>query len=62
MIKTMLYNPKTDKTIFGDEGLFSEWERNTDLWIWADFGNEDRKHEKTRFKKTFGLHSFIGYF
>jgi magnesium transporter len=56
MIKTMLHNPKTGKTIYGDEGLFSEWKHNTDLWIWADFDNEDLEHEKTLFEKTFGLH------
>ena len=35
MIRTVLYNPKTDKDIFGDEKLFSEWLHNTELWIWA---------------------------
>ena len=53
----MLYNPKTDKTIFGDEGLFSEWQHNTELWIWADFDNEVQEYEKTLFKTIFGLHA-----
>lgn len=44
MIRTVLYNPKTDKAIFGDEKLFSEWLHNTELWIWADFDNEDHEN------------------
>ena len=57
MIRTLLYNPKTDNTVYGGEELFSEWKQNTDLWIWADFDNEAPEHEKALFKDTFGLHS-----
>jgi magnesium transporter len=57
MIRTVLYNPKTDKTIFGDEKLFSEWLHNTELWIWADFDNEEQEHERTLFKTIFDLHT-----
>jgi magnesium transporter len=53
----MLHNPKTGHTVYGDEALFSEWRQNTELWIWADFDNEEQGHEKTLLKDIFGLHS-----
>ncbi|MCK5697635.1 MAG: magnesium transporter CorA family protein [Gammaproteobacteria bacterium] len=56
MIRTMLYNSKTKETHWGDEQLLSEWENNPDVWIWADFDNENLAHEKALFKKTFNLH------
>ena len=57
MIRIMLHNSKTQETTWGDEKLLSEWMNNPDIWIWADFDNEDLAHEKELFKKAFGLHS-----
>lgn len=56
MIKTMLYNQKTGGIRWGDMTLFSEWKNNPELWIWADFDNEDKAYESELFRNTFGLH------
>lgn len=57
MINFMLCNPLTGETSWGNEALIDEWRKNPDLWIWADFDNEDPEHEKTLLNKTFSLHS-----
>lgn len=59
MIKTMLHDRKTGETRWGDEGLFGEWADNPDLWIWADFENEELPHEKQLLLETFGLHPLV---
>ncbi len=57
MIRTLLHDRKTGETRRGDEGVFAEWAENPDLWIWADFDNEDPSREKALFSEKFGLHS-----
>ena len=59
MIRTMLHDRNTGETRWGDEGLFAEWADNPDLWIWADFYNEELPHEKELFLETFGLHPLV---
>jgi magnesium transporter len=56
MIKTMLHDRTTGETRWGNEGFFSEWNDNPNLWIWAEFYNEESQHEKDVLEKTFGLH------
>ena len=59
MIRTLLHDPKTGETRRGNEGLLSEWSESPELWIWADFDNEEPPHEQTHFRKTFGLHPLV---
>jgi len=59
MIRIMLHNQETGETRYGDENLFSEWTNNPDLWIWADFYNEEPEKEKALFGDVFDLHSLV---
>ena len=56
MIRTMLYDKKTGKSKYGDEGLFAEWANDPSQWIWVDFEDEEPTREKEFFLETFGLH------
>ena len=56
MIRVILHDQKTGETRYGDENLFSEWTSNPDLWIWADFYNEEPEKENALFGDVFGLH------
>jgi magnesium transporter len=56
MIRTMLHDPRSGNTRWGDDGLFEEWMASPDLWIWVDFDNEEPLREQTCFLETFGLH------
>ncbi|MCW8966878.1 MAG: magnesium/cobalt transporter CorA [Candidatus Pacearchaeota archaeon] len=56
MIKVILHNQKTGETRYGDENLFTEWTGNPDLWIWADFYNEEPEKESALFGDVFDLH------
>jgi len=59
MIKTILHNSKTGKTIYGNEELLTEWANNPELWIWADFDNEEQEQERALFLEIFGLDSLV---
>lgn len=59
MIRTLLHNRNTGETRQGDEGLFVEWERDPDVWIWADFDDEEELSEKAHFLERFGLDSLV---
>lgn len=56
MIRTLLHDPKTGETRRGDESLLSVWAQNPDMWVWADFSNEDPERERTCFLEKFDLH------
>jgi len=56
MIKTMLHIWKTGDTRWGDENLISEWAGDPDVWVWADFSDEDPSRENELFELTFRLH------
>ena len=43
----------------GESQLFTEWVENPDLWIWADFDNENPLQEGELFRKTFALNPFV---
>jgi magnesium transporter len=51
----MLHNPKTGDTRWGNEDLVTEWASNPELWIWADFCDEEPEHEKRIFSDVFDL-------
>ena len=59
MIRVMLHDNKTGKTLWGGEELFPDWLANPDLWIWADFSNEDVEHEKDFFREIFDLNPLV---
>ena len=59
MIRTMLHDPRTCETRYGDENLFAEWLNNPELWIWADFDNEQPSMERTYFVEVFDLHPLV---
>lgn len=59
MIKTMLYDRKTGETRWGDAALITAWAENPDLWIWADFFDEEPGHESRLFHESFGLHQLV---
>ena len=59
MIRVMLHDNKTGKTLWGGEELFPDWLANPDLWIWADFSNEDVEHEKDLFREIFDLNPLV---
>lgn len=57
MIKTILYNSSTGETRWGGKELFADWKQNPELFIWADFDNEETQQEGLLFQNIFGLHS-----
>ena len=59
MIRTLLHDPKTGETRRGDESLFSEWSHNPDLWMWADFKDEELLSEKKHFIERFGFDPLV---
>lgn len=59
MIKTMLYDRKTGESRQGDETSFAEWMENPDLWIWADFDNEEPQRERDLLEEIFRLHPLV---
>ena len=59
MIKALLYDRKTGESRWGDAGLIAEWTENPDLWIWADFYDEESGHESSLFHEAFGLHPLV---
>ena len=46
MIRTVLVDRKTGNTREGGERALNEWAGNPDLWVWADFDNEEPAHER----------------
>ena len=59
MVKTLLYDRKTGETRQGDAALIAEWTVNPDLWIWADFDDEEPGNESSLFHEVFGLHPLV---
>jgi len=59
MIRTLLYDHKTCKSRWGDAGLIAEWADNPDLWIRADFSDEEPGEESRLFHEAFGLHPLV---
>ncbi len=59
MIRTLVHDRVSGETRWGDEGLFQEWTGNPDLWLWADFADEDPLQEKALFRETLGLHPLV---
>ena len=59
MIRTLLHDPRTGETRRGNEEQLSEWSENPDLWVWADFDNEELIGEKKNFLERFGLDPLV---
>ena len=59
MIRTLLYDRKTGESRWGDAGLIAEWTENADLWIWADFSDEEPGEESRLLHEAFGLHPLV---
>ena len=59
MIRTLLHDPRTGETRRGNEEQLSEWSENPDLWIWADFDDEELINEKKNFLEKFGLDPLV---
>lgn len=55
MIRTMLYDRESGHTRFGDEALLGEWAKSPEVWVWADFDDEESAHEAEFFVNNFGL-------
>jgi len=55
MIRTMLYDRESGHTRFGDEALLGEWAKSPDVWVWADFDDEESAREAEFFVNNFGL-------
>jgi magnesium transporter len=55
MIRVMLHDNKTGESHWGGEELLTDWVDRPDLWIWANFDNEDVNHEKDLLGETLAL-------
>lgn len=56
-IRALLYNPVTSELKLGDLSLLSEWRKQSESVLWADFSGESPEQERQVFTSDFGLHT-----
>lgn len=57
MITTLLYNPKDDALVKGDESAIATWQQSEDSILWLNIEGELTSSLQQTLQQTFGLHT-----